>query len=53
MTKFFTYLFITFLLLQLSSPREGWKNKVSVPFKRGGEYGDRGNDINELIARCI
>ncbi|XP_023296298.2 60S ribosomal protein L7 [Lucilia cuprina] len=37
----------------LSSPREGWKNKVSVPFKRGGEYGDRGNGINELIARCI
>ncbi|XP_065355794.1 uncharacterized protein RpL7-like [Calliphora vicina] len=37
----------------LSSPREGWKNKVSVPFKRGGEYGDRGNEINELVARCL
>uniref|UniRef100_A0A1B0FDV4 60S ribosomal protein L7 n=1 Tax=Glossina morsitans morsitans TaxID=37546 RepID=A0A1B0FDV4_GLOMM len=37
----------------LSSPRDGWKNKVSVPYKRGGEYGDRGNGINELIARCM
>uniref|UniRef100_A0A1A9ZDE3 60S ribosomal protein L7 n=1 Tax=Glossina pallidipes TaxID=7398 RepID=A0A1A9ZDE3_GLOPL len=37
----------------LSSPRDGWKNKVSVPYKRGGEYGDRGNAINELIARCM
>ncbi|XP_036346169.1 60S ribosomal protein L7-like [Rhagoletis pomonella] len=37
----------------LSSPREGWKKKVSVPYKRGGEYGDRGDAINELIMRCI
>ncbi|XP_017855434.1 60S ribosomal protein L7-4 [Drosophila busckii] len=37
----------------LSSPRDGWKKKVSVAFKRGGEYGDRGTGINELIARCL
>lgn len=37
----------------LSSPRDGWKNKVSVSFKRGGEYGDRGNGINDLVQRCI
>lgn len=37
----------------MSSPRDGWKNKVSVAFKRGGEYGDRGNGINDLIARCL
>ncbi|EDW80242.1 uncharacterized protein Dwil_GK21063 [Drosophila willistoni] len=37
----------------MSSPRDGWKKKVSVSFKRGGEYGDRGQGINELIARCL
>ncbi|XP_039949451.1 60S ribosomal protein L7 [Bactrocera tryoni] len=37
----------------LSSPRDGWKNKVSVPYKRGGEYGDRGDAINDLIMRCL
>lgn len=37
----------------LSSPREGWKKKVSVPFKRGGEYGDRGTGINDLISLCV
>ncbi|XP_053961508.1 uncharacterized protein LOC128865332 [Anastrepha ludens] len=37
----------------LSPPRDGWKNKVSVSYKRGGEYGDRGGDINELIMRCL
>lgn len=37
----------------MSSPRDGWKKKVSVPFKRGGEYGDRGVGINELISRCL
>ncbi|XP_030383634.1 60S ribosomal protein L7 [Scaptodrosophila lebanonensis] len=38
---------------KLSSPRDGWKKKVSVSFKRGGEYGNRENGINDLIARCI
>ncbi|XP_067624275.1 uncharacterized protein RpL7-like [Eurosta solidaginis] len=37
----------------LKAPRDGFKNKVSVPFKRGGEYGDRGDGINDLIMRCI
>ncbi|KAH8298201.1 hypothetical protein KR018_010999, partial [Drosophila ironensis] len=37
----------------LSSPRNGWQKKVSVSYKRGGEYGDRGNAVNELIARCL
>ncbi|XP_034471994.1 60S ribosomal protein L7-4 [Drosophila innubila] len=37
----------------LSSPRDGWKKKVSVPFNRGGEYGERGNGINDLVARCL
>ncbi|KAH8333726.1 hypothetical protein KR059_002839, partial [Drosophila kikkawai] len=37
----------------LSSPRNGWEKKVSVSYKRGGEYGDRGNAINEVIARCL
>ncbi|KAH8377455.1 hypothetical protein KR093_005584 [Drosophila rubida] len=37
----------------LSSPRDGWKHKVSVSYKRGGEYGDRGNAINDVVARCL
>ncbi|KAH8353502.1 hypothetical protein KR084_011411, partial [Drosophila pseudotakahashii] len=37
----------------LSSPSNGWQKKVSVSYKRGGEYGDRGSAINELIARCL
>ncbi|XP_075152528.1 ribosomal protein L7-like [Haematobia irritans] len=37
----------------LSSPRDGWQKKVSVSYKRGGEYGDRAEGINELISRCI
>jgi len=37
----------------LSSPRDGWQKKVSVSFKRGGEYGDRGDLINQLISRCL
>ncbi|KAH8329058.1 hypothetical protein KR074_002953, partial [Drosophila pseudoananassae] len=37
----------------LSSPRNGWQKKVSVSYKRGGEYGDRGSAVNELIARCL
>ncbi|KAH8409405.1 hypothetical protein KR222_002580 [Zaprionus bogoriensis] len=37
----------------MSSPRDGWQKKVSVPYKRGGEYGDRGAAINDLVARCL
>ncbi|XP_037959571.1 60S ribosomal protein L7 [Teleopsis dalmanni] len=37
----------------LSNPRDGWQKKVSVSFKRGGEYGCRDHNINELIARCL
>ncbi|KAH8412199.1 hypothetical protein KR009_000436 [Drosophila setifemur] len=37
----------------LSSPRNGFQKKVSVSYKRGGEYGDRGSAVNELIARCL
>lgn len=37
----------------LKSPRDGWKKKLNKGFKVGGEFGDRGNAINELIPLCM
>ncbi|XP_055836532.1 uncharacterized protein LOC129905155 [Episyrphus balteatus] len=37
----------------LGNPKDGWQKKVSVSFKRGGEYGNRKAAINELVSRCL
>ncbi|XP_055917950.1 uncharacterized protein LOC129950139 [Eupeodes corollae] len=37
----------------LNNPKDGWQKKVSVSYKRGGEYGNRKEAINELISRCL
>lgn len=39
--------------LQLKVPRDGWKNKLNKSFAAGGEFGDRGSAINELIPLCM
>ncbi|CAD7079587.1 unnamed protein product [Hermetia illucens] len=42
-----------FCSFTLKVPSNGWRRKVSVPYSRGGEYGNRKHAINALIARCI
>ncbi|XP_059617844.1 large ribosomal subunit protein uL30 [Phlebotomus argentipes] len=37
----------------MNAPRDGWKKKLVVSYAKGGEYGDRGNAIDELIDRCM
>uniref|UniRef100_A0A1B0DPQ5 Ribosomal protein L30 ferredoxin-like fold domain-containing protein n=1 Tax=Phlebotomus papatasi TaxID=29031 RepID=A0A1B0DPQ5_PHLPP len=37
----------------LPSPRDGWKKKLNKSYQNGGEYGNRGNAINELIDQCL
>lgn len=37
----------------MKAPKDGWSAKIGVDYKRGGEYGNRGNDINALIERCL
>jgi len=37
----------------LKPPRDGWSNKTGVSYKRGGEFGNRGEKINALIERCL
>lgn len=39
--------------LQLKSPRDGWKKKLNKNYNAGGEFGDRGAAINELIPLCM
>lgn len=41
------------LPFMLKAPRDGWKKKLNRSFKVGGEYGDRGDGINELIPLCM
>lgn len=38
---------------QLKAPKDGWKRKTGLSFKRGGEYGHRHFEINELIEKCL
>jgi len=38
---------------ELGSPRDGFKNKTTVSFKRGGEYGNRKELVNDFITRCL
>lgn len=38
---------------QLKAPKDGWKKKTGLSFKRGGEYGNRFFKINELIEKCL
>ena len=37
----------------LKSPRDGWKKKLNKSVTAGGEFGDRGAAINELIPLCM
>lgn len=41
------------VLLRLRPPSGGFKRSVKRDFKSGGEYGDRGGEINELFRRMI
>ncbi|MEM2237014.1 MAG: uL30 family ribosomal protein [Candidatus Caldarchaeum sp.] len=41
------------LLIRLRPPRKGFRNSVKRSFKSGGEYGDRGEDINELLRKML
>uniref|UniRef100_A0A0K8TP19 Putative ribosomal protein n=1 Tax=Tabanus bromius TaxID=304241 RepID=A0A0K8TP19_TABBR len=38
---------------QLRKPRDDFQNKVSKKYGKGGEYGNRKEAINSLIARCL
>lgn len=38
---------------KLNPPRDGWTNKRGKSFDKGGEYGCRKSEINELLARCM
>lgn len=38
---------------KLNPPRDGYKAKGAVSFERGGEFGNRGSGINELIQLCM
>lgn len=42
-----------FLFSQLKAPRDGWSKKIGVSYSRGGEYGNRKQEINALIERCM
>uniref|UniRef100_A0A1L8DS62 Putative 60s ribosomal protein l7-2 n=1 Tax=Nyssomyia neivai TaxID=330878 RepID=A0A1L8DS62_9DIPT len=37
----------------MKAPRDGWKKKLNKSYENGGEYGNRGNAIDELIDRCM
>ncbi|AHC50982.1 50S ribosomal protein L30 [Sulfolobus acidocaldarius SUSAZ] len=41
------------LPIRLHPPKGGFKGKVSRPFRAGGEFGYRGDKINELIRRMV
>lgn len=41
------------LLVRLRPPRKGFGKSVKKAFKSGGEYGDRGEAINELLKRML
>lgn len=38
---------------QLKAPKDGWKRKTGLSYKRGGEYGNRFFEINNLIEKCL
>ncbi|KAG4074499.1 hypothetical protein HA402_015788 [Bradysia odoriphaga] len=43
-----------FLLpFKLKAPKGGWERKTGVSFTKGGEYGNRKEAINELLAKCL
>lgn len=46
-------LFFLFSIQQLKAPRDGWAKKIGVEYSRGGEYGNRKQEINALIERCL
>jgi hypothetical protein len=37
--------------MKLSTPKSGFDAKKYKPFAQGGDYGDRGDKINELVAK--
>ncbi|MCS7110581.1 MAG: uL30 family ribosomal protein [Candidatus Caldarchaeum sp.] len=39
--------------VQLRPPKKGFKGSVKRAYKSKGEYGDRADDINELIRRMV
>lgn len=41
------------LFVHLRPPRKGFSRSVKRAFKSGGEYGDRGEAINELLRRMF
>jgi len=41
------------LPFSLKAPRDGWAKKIGVEYSRGGEYGNRKQEINALIERCL
>ncbi len=41
------------LFINLRPPSKGFKNSLKKDFKSGGEYGDRGEKINDLIRRMF
>lgn len=49
--RFFTFRFC--LIFQLKAPKGGWEKKTGVSFVKGGEYGNRKEAINELLAKCV
>ncbi|GAB0087285.1 60S ribosomal protein L7 [Sergentomyia squamirostris] len=38
---------------RMSAPRDGWKKKLNKSFEKGGEYGNRGTAIDDLIDLCM
>lgn len=38
---------------KLNPPRDGYKKKGAISIEKGGEYGNRGYDINEFVQRCM
>lgn len=45
--------FYFFYIFQLKAPKGGWERKTGVSFVKGGEYGNRKDSINELLAKCV
>lgn len=38
---------------KLRKPQDGFEKKLGVSIERGGEFGNRGDDVNDFIKRCM
>lgn len=38
---------------QLKNPKEGWQNRKGLRFDKGGEYGFRGDKINDILKEVL